>query len=96
MSFIAVVKPLFHWRKASGDRPVAFVPLLFSFQTCGPLAQGQRGRKDASVLVIRLRLRLAVKRIMLDNLCMGAYDNTGSDYGVSIWGACTSRLHGTD
>jgi len=64
---------MFHWRKASGDGPVAFVPLLFSFQTCGPLAQGQRGRKDASVLVIRLRLRLAVKRILLDNLCMGAY-----------------------
>ena len=35
--------------------------------------QGEWGRKGASVLAIRLRLRLAVKRIMLDNLCMGAY-----------------------
>jgi len=35
-------------------------------------AQVQYGRKDASVLVIRSLLRLAVKRIMHDNLCMGA------------------------
>gem|GEM_PF-2406007 len=56
--------------KPSGDRPVAFVPLLVSFQTCGRLAQGQWGRKDASGLVIRLRL--AAKRFMRDNLCMGA------------------------
>jgi len=34
-------------------------------------AQAQWGRKDAGVIVIRLRL--AVERIMLDNLCMGAY-----------------------
>gem|GEM_PF-2449558 len=40
---------------------------------CGSLAQGQWGRKGTRGLVIRLRLPLAVKRILLDNLCVGAY-----------------------
>jgi len=46
---------------------------MLSFQTCGSLAQGQWGRKSTRVLVSRLHLPLAVKRIMLDNLCVGAY-----------------------
>jgi len=88
LSFIAVVKPLFHWRKASRGRPVAFVPLLLSFQTCGSLAQGQWGRKGTRAFVICLHLRLAVKRIVLDNLCVSAYPfpvfRGCSESGVSI------------
>gem|GEM_PF-6202325 len=43
-----------------------------------PLAGG------VGFLVICLRLRIAVKRIMIDNLCMGAYSSANSPFSVTI------------